>query len=109
MAREPSPHGGMLVGGVVVEDRVECLAGGNLALDGVEEADELLMLVALHVAADHGSVERVHRGEQHGRPVPFFCADLQMAHVSKGLNSNSNIATSTYGVLFGYLVGDREI
>ena len=41
-------------------------------------------------------------------PVPFFCADLQMAHVSKGLTSNSNTATSTFGVLSGYLVGDRE-
>ena len=29
------------------------LAGGNFALDGVEEADELRMPVALHVLADH--------------------------------------------------------
>jgi hypothetical protein len=40
MTRKPSPHGGMLVGGVIVEDGVDRLAGGNLALDGVEEADE---------------------------------------------------------------------
>ncbi len=43
VARQPSPHGGMLVGGVIVDDRVDRLAGRNLALDGVEEADELLM------------------------------------------------------------------
>lgn len=31
--------------------------------DGVEEADELLMLMALHVAADDGAVEDVQRGD----------------------------------------------
>ena len=59
----------MLVGGVIVEDDVDGLAGGNLALDGVEEADELLMAVALHAAADHRAVEHVERGEQGGRAV----------------------------------------
>ena len=33
MARQPSPHEGMLVGGGVVEDRVDRLAGADLALD----------------------------------------------------------------------------
>ena len=69
VARQPSPNGGMLVGGVVVDDRVDRLSGRNLALDGVEEADELLMPMALHVAADHGSVEHVHRREQGRRPI----------------------------------------
>jgi len=32
MAREPLAHGRMLVGGIVVEDRVDGLAGGNGAL-----------------------------------------------------------------------------
>src|ERR1700741_593665 len=68
-ASEPFARGGMLVGGVVVQDRVDRLAGGDLALDGVEEADELLMPMALHVAADDGSVEHVERGEQRGRAV----------------------------------------
>ena len=54
------------MGGVVVQDRMDCLAGGDFALDGVEEADELLMPVALHVAADDGSVEHVHRRKQGG-------------------------------------------
>ena len=30
MEREPLPHGRLLVGGVVVEDRLDCLACGNL-------------------------------------------------------------------------------
>ena len=71
MPRQPVLHDGMLMGGVVVEDRMDCLAGRNFALDGVEEADEFLMPVALHVAADHGSVEHVHRREQGRRPVAF--------------------------------------
>ena len=44
MTRQPCPHGGMLVGGVVVEDDVDDLADRNPPLDGVEKADELLML-----------------------------------------------------------------
>jgi hypothetical protein len=69
MAREPLAYGGMLVSRVIVEDRVDRLAGGDFALDGVEKADELLMPVTLHVAADHGSVQYVHCGEQGRRAV----------------------------------------
>ena len=36
MAREPSPHGGMLVGRVVVEDGMNGLAGGDFTLGLVE-------------------------------------------------------------------------
>ena len=64
MAVEPGAHLRVLVGGVVVEDDVDDLAGRHLGLDGVEEADELLVPVALHVAADDGAVEHVEGGEQ---------------------------------------------
>ena len=47
------------------------LAGRDGALDGVEEADELLMAMLLHAAPDHGSVEHVERGEQRRRAVAF--------------------------------------
>jgi hypothetical protein len=57
MARQLAHHFGMLVGGVVVEDHVDQLAGGDLALDGIEEADELDVAVALHKAADHRPIE----------------------------------------------------
>ena len=40
MACQPGQHFRMFVGGVVVEDDVDRLVGGNLALDSVEEADE---------------------------------------------------------------------
>ncbi len=64
MALEPSAHPGVFVGGVVVEDDVDGLAGRNLRLDGVEEANELLMAMPLHVLADNGAVEDVEGGKQ---------------------------------------------
>ena len=54
----------MLVGDVVVEDDVDHPAGRHLGLDRVQEAHELLMAVALHVAADDGPVEDVERSKQ---------------------------------------------
>src|SRR5271155_5714046 len=52
MPFEPGPHLGVLVAAVIVEDDVDELAGRDLCLDRVEEANELLMPVALHAAAD---------------------------------------------------------
>jgi hypothetical protein len=43
----------------------------HLRLDGIEEADELLVPVALHVSADNGAVEHVESSEQRGRTVTF--------------------------------------
>ena len=70
MARQPGQHFRMFVGGVVVEDDVDRLVGGDLPFDGVEKADEFDMAVALHAAADDGAVEHAERGEQGGRVVP---------------------------------------
>jgi hypothetical protein len=72
MARQPFAYGGMLVGGVIVEDCMDDLSGRNLALDGIQEPDEFLMAMALHVVADHGSVEDVDSCEQGGRSVPLI-------------------------------------
>ena len=66
MALEPLLDLGVLVGGVVVEDHVDALAGGNVALDDIEKADERLMAVALHVAADDSAVEHVQGGKERG-------------------------------------------
>ena len=43
MTPQPFDHLGVLVSGVVVEDGVDRLAGRDLALDGVQKPDELLM------------------------------------------------------------------
>ena len=47
------------------------LAVRDRGLDGVEEADELLMAMPVHVAADHGSVEDVQRREERRRAMPL--------------------------------------
>jgi hypothetical protein len=69
MARQPSQHLGMFMGGVVIEDDVDRLVGGNLAFNGIEKADEFDMAVALHAAADDVAVEHAEGGEQPGRPL----------------------------------------
>ena len=63
MAGEPLPHFRMLVGGVVVDDGMDRLSLRHLHLDGIEEADELLMAMTLHVAANDGAVEDIEGGE----------------------------------------------
>ncbi len=62
----------MLVRGIVVEDDLDGFAGRQLRLNAVEKADELLVPVALHVAADDGAVEYVERGKQCGRAVALI-------------------------------------
>ena len=68
---QPAPHFGVLVGAVVVEDDVDHLARRHGALDGVEEAEELLVPVALHALADDRAVEDIEGREQRGRAVPL--------------------------------------
>jgi hypothetical protein len=51
VAAKPGADFGLLVGGVVIDDSVHQLAGRDLILGGIEEADELLVPMALHAAA----------------------------------------------------------
>ena len=74
--REPCPDLGVLVAGVVVEHDMDQLAGRDVALETVEEANELLVPVALHALPDHRAVEHVHGGEQRRRAV----ADVVVRH-----------------------------
>src|SRR3954452_2947471 len=53
MASQPRLDLRVLVGGVVVDDGVDRLVLWHGGLGGIEKADELLMAVALHAAADH--------------------------------------------------------
>ena len=54
----------MLMGGVVVEDDVDGLVRRDLSVDHVQEPDELLVPVALHIASDNCPVEDVQGGEE---------------------------------------------
>jgi hypothetical protein len=62
----------MLVGGVIVDDRVDRLSLADLRVDLIEVADELLMPMTFHVAADDGAIENVEPGEQCGRAVALL-------------------------------------
>jgi hypothetical protein len=67
MIGEAFQNVGLLVGDGVVDDGVGDLAGRGGALDGADEADELLAAMAPHAAPDHRSVEDDERGEQRRR------------------------------------------
>jgi hypothetical protein len=76
VAGEPFADFRMLVSGIVVDDGLHQLAGRDRCLDGVEEADELLMAVALHAAADDAAVQHIECREQGGDAV----ADIVVRH-----------------------------
>lgn len=56
---EPGAYLRLRVSSIVVEDDVDELASRHRRLDGVEEANELLIPMALHAAADDGAVKNV--------------------------------------------------
>src|SRR5260370_3998700 len=68
---EPGTHPGVLVGGVIVEDDVDDLAGGDVGFDGIEKANELLMAMTLHAAADDFAFQDVERREPGSGAVPL--------------------------------------
>src|SRR6266550_8704120 len=69
MPGEPGFDLGIFVGAVIVEDGMDQLPGRDRALDGIEKADELLMGMALHTAAEDTAIERVEGGKQGGCAV----------------------------------------
>ena len=69
MAGEPLADLFVFVGAVVVENDMDHLTGWDIALDNVQEANELLVPMAFHVAADHGAIEPIEGGEQGRGPV----------------------------------------
>ena len=66
MAGEPLAHLRMLVDGVVLDDGVDDFAGRDMRFDGIEKANELLVAMALHVAADDRPVEHIQGSQQRG-------------------------------------------
>ena len=60
---EPGVDLGVGVRGVVVDNGMDQFAGRDRALDGIEEADELLLPVSLPAAAEDDAIERVESGK----------------------------------------------
>ena len=71
MPRQPLAYLWMLVGRIIVDDGMDYLSHRDLLLDRVEEANELLMTMMLHVAADDGAIENVEGCEQRSGAVTF--------------------------------------
>jgi hypothetical protein len=76
MTAQPGHDFRVFVGGVIVEDHVDHLSGGDFGLDGIQKADELLMAMTLHAAPDDRALQDIERGEQRGRAV----ADIIVGH-----------------------------
>ena len=55
--------------------KIDQLAGRDLALNGVEKADQLLISMPLHAAADDLAVEHVQGGEQDVGAVALIVVD----------------------------------
>ena len=68
---EPGPNLGVLVCCGVVEDDVDDLAGGDVGLNRIEKANELLMAMALHAAPDDLAFQDVERGKQGRGAMPL--------------------------------------
>jgi hypothetical protein len=77
----------VLVGGLVVGDGVDQLARGYSALDRVEEADELLMVVLGHAMAQHDAILDIQCGERGGDAIAFVRWSASLAIAASGLNS----------------------
>src|SRR5215472_2485892 len=78
VSREPGAYFGMLVSSIIVEDRVDQLAGRHSGFDAVQKADEFLVAMPRHAVADHRAVEDIECREQRGRAV----ADVIVGHGS---------------------------
>src|SRR4029077_16637491 len=64
MVFDPFKNLGVLVSGIVVDDHMHRLLLGHLGINDVEEADELLMAMALHTLADDLAFQHIKRCEQ---------------------------------------------
>jgi len=88
---EPLPHFRMLVGGVVVENHVHDFSVRHLRLDGVEEADKLLVTMALHAATNDLAFKYIESGEQRRCAVSFVVvghrAGATLLHRQAGLSA----------------------
>src|SRR6516164_1821142 len=64
MVFDPFKNLGVLVSGIVVDDHMDRFLLGHPGIDDVEEADELLMAMALHTLADDLTFQYIKRRKQ---------------------------------------------
>jgi hypothetical protein len=89
------------VGAVVVEDHVDHLAGGDFGLNGIEEANELLVAMAFHAAAvgegESGSENGPYASSPDGPNIPIV---YRMPSLKRRLASRPSWAVSK--AMFGW-------
>ena len=64
MVFDPFKNLRVFVSGIVVDDHMHRFLLGHPGIDDVEEADELLMAMALHALADDLAVKHIERREK---------------------------------------------
>src|SRR3954466_4479985 len=89
MPREPGADICMLVGGVVVHDQVQVQIWRGLAVDLVEEPNELLVSMAAHALADHLSVQDAECREEGGRAVALVVVRPRLT--ARGLHREAGL------------------
>ena len=72
MALQPGLDLVVLVGRVIIDNGMDFLVFRNGPFDLVEETNELLMPVALHVLANHCAIQHIQFCKQGGRAVSFI-------------------------------------
>jgi len=82
---------GCFVSGIVVDDDMDGLVPRHPGLDEVEEANELLMALALHALADDLALECIEGGEQRGGAMALIImahgASAPLLHRQAGLGA----------------------
>jgi hypothetical protein len=63
MALKPAPHGGVLVGRIIVGDQMDFERRRGIVVDLVQEANELLVAMALGALPQNPAGLDVERGE----------------------------------------------
>ena len=91
VAGEPGENRGMLVSGIIVENDMDGFTLRDLGLDGIQEADELLMAVSLHAAADDLAFQDVESGKERDCSVALIvmghCSGTPFLQGQAGLGS----------------------
>src|ERR1700728_2563884 len=84
MVFDPLKNLRVLVSGIVVDDHMHGFLLGHSGIDDFEEADKLLMAMALHTLADDLAVKHIERREKGGDAVPLIVvgdgADTSLLH-----------------------------
>ena len=60
---EPGLHARMLVGSIVVHDKMQIEFGRGFSVDLFEEADEFLMPMPRHAITDHSAIKHTESGK----------------------------------------------